>query len=134
MYFLVFKYLFKNFLWINTVWPMLSFQRLYINFHRSWCSNVYEKTASRTLQFDPYFPLKDLIVIPISTKSYFFLFKKNCIRDIMVWPILSFQGSYINVQLTLIYFLVLKNLLKNCIRDSTVWPFFFFSRILLSFH
>ena len=41
----------------------------------------------------------------------------------MVWPILSFQGSYINVHLTLIYFLVLKNLLKNCIRDSILHIF-----------
>ena len=56
-------------------------------------------------------------------KAHFF-YSKNCIRDSMVWRILSFQGSYINVHLILIYFLVLKNSLKNCIRDSMVWPFF----------
>ena len=36
------------------------------------------------------------------------ILSKNCIRDNMVWPILSFQGSYVNVYLSHIYFLVLK--------------------------
>ena len=105
-------------MWDNLVWLILSFQGFYINFHRSWCSNVYLKAASGALRFDPYCPSIDLIVIQISTKSFgFFLFcffwysktySKNCIRDNMVWPILFFQGSYINVHLTLVNFLVLK--------------------------
>ena len=36
------------------------------------------------------------------------IYWKNCIRDNMVWHILSFQGSYINVHLTLVYFFVPK--------------------------
>ena len=51
----------------------------------------------------------------------------------MVWNILSFQGSYIIVRLTLIYFFVLKNLLKNWIKDSMVWPFFFFFKLSSKF-
>ena len=69
------------------------------------------------IQFDPFCPSKGLMVIQISTKSSFFiffdvqkLFKKFYQGHgfIMVWPILSFQGSYINVHLTLVYFLLLK--------------------------
>ena len=64
------------------------------------------------LHFDQYCPSKNLRVIQISTKSSFFwcskIYLKICIRDNMVWPILSFQGSYINVHLTLVYFLALK--------------------------
>ena len=59
----------------------------------------------------PYCPFKDLIQTSIES-SYFFwclkIYSKNCIRDNMVWHILSFQRSYINVDLMLIYFLVLK--------------------------
>ena len=56
-------------------------------------------------------------------QKLFFLFSKiyskNCIRDTMVWPILSFQGSYMNVHLTLTYFLVLKIYWK--IVSGTAW-------------
>ena len=56
-------------------------------------------------------------------QKLFFLFSKiyskNCIRDNMVWPILSFQGSYMNVHLTLTYFLVLKIYWK--IVSGTAW-------------
>ena len=49
----------------------------------------------------------------------FFFESKTFIRDNMVWPILSFQGSYINVYLTLVYFLVLKIYWK--IVSGTAW-------------
>ena len=59
------------------------------------------------------FPLK--VHIFWSSKIY----SKNCIRGNMVWPILSFQGSYKCSPNSHIYFGV-KNLLKNCIRDRNL--------------
>ena len=67
-------------------------------------------------------PSKDLIITQISTKRFFLMFKtlfKHFIRDNIVWYILSFQGSYLNVHLTVVYFLVLKNYWK--IVSGTAW-------------
>ena len=52
--------------------------------------------------FQRHFHLK--LVFSWSSRMY----SKNSIRDDMVWHILSIQGSYRNVHLTLIYLLVLK--------------------------
>ena len=64
----------KNFIRDNRIWPILSFQGSYRNFHLSsdicCCSNIYLKTVSDTLWFYPYCPSKDLI--QISTKSSYF--------------------------------------------------------------
>ena len=116
-----------------------------------WCSKVYQRIVSGTIQFGLNYPFKDLIeissyswilfgvqmfvkklylvhysldpyclskdLIQISTESSYFFGVKNLFKKLyqgqygslnMVWPILSFQGSYTNVYLTLIYLLLLK--------------------------
>ena len=64
----------KNVIRDNRIWPILSFQGCYRNFHLNsdiFCSsNNYLKTVSGTLQFDQYCPSKDLI--QSSTKSPYF--------------------------------------------------------------
>ena len=83
---LVLKCLFKSCIWGITVWSILSVNRSYSY------TNFQQKLWVFFVLFFWY------------SKTY----SKNCIRDNMVWPILFFQGSYINVHLTLVYFLVLK--------------------------
>ena len=109
----------------NTVWPKLSFWGSYRNFHLSSdifkCSNGFKKlylvhyglTYIALPKILYKFPLK--VHIFWSSKIY----SKNCIRGNMVWPILSFQGSYKCSPNSHISFGV-KNLLKNCIRDRNL--------------
>ena len=78
---LVFKHLLKNWIYDITIWLIF------------------------------YCPSKDLITNFHQKLICFWCSKihsKNSIRDYMVWPILSLQGSYVNVDLSLTYFLVFK--------------------------
>ena len=141
----------------NTVWPLLSFQGSHIlpfqgsnkNFNLKLIYFLVFKSFFKkksitdnavgpgALRFDPYSPSQDLI--KISTKnSYSFwcskIYSKNCIRDNMVWPILSFQGSYINVHLTLIHFLVLKTywkIVSGTLRFDHYFPFQGFYQVFI---
>ena len=69
-----------------------------------------KKTASGTLRFDPYCPSKDLKVIQISIKSFFFdtqkRIQKNVSGTICFDPYHLFKD--INVHPTLICFLLSK--------------------------
>ena len=109
--------------WENTVWPILSFQGSYRNFHWSsciiCCSNICQKTASGTLRFDPYCPFKDLI--QISIKSSFFFGVQKFIQKIVSGTI---SGILYKCSSSAYIFFGVKNLLKNWIRDSRVWQFF----------
>ena len=118
-YFLVFKSLSKNCIRDNTVWPELSFQGSYRNFllflDTFGVQMFVKKLYLVHYGLDPYCLSKDLI--QISTESSYFFGVKNLFKKLyqgqygslnMVWPILSFQGSYTNVYLTLIYLLLLK--------------------------
>ena len=72
--FLGVKKFIKNFIRDSRIWPILSFQGSYGNFHLSsdilWWSNIYKKIVSGTLGFDPYCPSKD--PAQISTESSYF--------------------------------------------------------------
>ena len=92
-------------IWINCpfrkIWPTFIKKHTYM----TRCCIFLMFSDQEAMQLDPYCPFKDLIcvfkdLIQISTEPHYFLvFKcllKICVRDNTVWPILSFQGLYIN--------------------------------------
>ena len=103
-YFLVFKSLLKNYIRDNTVWPKLSFQGSYRNFHLK---------------------LKYCLV--------FKCLLKICVCYITVRPILTLQGSYRKVQLTLIYLLVLKIYWRIVSRTVRFDPYLFLFKDSIKF-
>ena len=101
------------------------------------------KTVSKTLWFDPYSIVLPRILLQISTKSSYVFGVQKPIQKIVsgtIWfDILSFQGSYVNVHLSYIYFLVLKmswKILSGTVQFDCYFPFqgfHFVSKVFIKF-
>ena len=83
-----------------------------------------------TLPFDSYSIVLPRILLQISTKSSYVFGVQKPIQKIVsgtIWfDILSFQGSYVNVHLSYIYFLVLKmswKIVSGTVQFDRYFPF-----------
>ena len=73
-----------NFVRDNRVWPtfdQVSYRNFYLSSDIFWCSNVYLKTLSGTLWFDPYFPCKRSFS-RFQPKAHIFLEFKNLFKKL----------------------------------------------------